>query len=241
MHSEILGGFRMTPALPQTIIFDVDGVLVDVRESFHRTVLETVCHFTGRRVSRCQLYTWKNRSGFNDDWTLSHTWVRALGGLHSYEEVKRKFEEIYWGTRYNGNVARERWLLPAPTLRRLARRVELSIFTGRTRQELDHTLDKFRTRDFFRTIITMEDVAKGKPNPEGLLRILDGRPVSTALYVGDNVDDATAARNAGVPFLGVLASRSEARRQGRARLLNLGARAVLGDIRAIESWLDRQI
>ncbi|MFY9531264.1 MAG: HAD-IA family hydrolase [Candidatus Acidiferrales bacterium] len=231
----------MTPAFPQIIIFDVDGVLVNVRESFHRTVLETVRHFTRRRVSRYQLYAWKNRPGYNDDWKLSHAWVRTLGGgRHSFEEVKRKFQEIYWGAHYNGNVARERWLLPAATLRRLARRAELSIFTGRTRQELDHTLDKFRTRSFFRTIITVEDVAKGKPNPEGLLRILDGRPVSTALYVGDNVDDATAAHNAGVPFLGILANRSEAHRHGRARLLKLGARAVLPDIRAIESWLDHK-
>jgi HAD superfamily phosphatase len=230
----------MKPAFPEIIIFDVDGVLVNVRGSFHRTVLETVRHFTRRRVSRDQLYAWKNRPGYNDDWKLSHAWVCALGGRHSFEEVKRKFQEIYWGTHYNGNVARERWLLPAATLRRLTRRAELSIFTGRTRQELDHTLDKFRTRDFFRTIITVEDVAKGKPNPEGLLRILNGRPMSAALYVGDNVDDATAARNAGIPFLGVLANRSEAHRQGRARLLKLGARAVLPDIRAIESWLDRK-
>jgi phosphoglycolate phosphatase-like HAD superfamily hydrolase len=33
------------------LIFDVDGVLVDVRGSFHRTILDTVHYFTGRRVT----------------------------------------------------------------------------------------------------------------------------------------------------------------------------------------------
>ena len=35
----------------RVIIFDVDGVLVDVRGSFHTTVLETVRFFTGKRVT----------------------------------------------------------------------------------------------------------------------------------------------------------------------------------------------
>ena len=39
------------PAI-ELVILDVDGVLVDVRESFHRTTVQTVRHFTGQRVSR---------------------------------------------------------------------------------------------------------------------------------------------------------------------------------------------
>ena len=35
----------------QIIIFDVDGVLVDVRQSFHRTLIQTIEYFTGRRVT----------------------------------------------------------------------------------------------------------------------------------------------------------------------------------------------
>jgi len=34
---------------PKLIIFDVDGVLVDVRGSFHRSIIDTVRHFTGKR------------------------------------------------------------------------------------------------------------------------------------------------------------------------------------------------
>jgi len=47
-------------------------------------------------------------------------------------------------------------------------------------------------------------VKKGKPDPEGLHLLLDGAPPRDAIYLGDNIDDALAAKRARVPFLGVL-------------------------------------
>lgn len=221
------------------IIFDVDGVLVDVRESYQRTVLETVRHFTGKRVGRRELHEWKNRPGFNDDWTLTHAWVQDMGRHFSYADVKKKFENIYWGDGGGGNVARERWLLSHKQLQRLAKRAELAIFTGRTRAELDHTLDRFDTRRYFLKIMTVENTSKPKPDPEGLLRILDGRLPSRALYLGDNVDDALAARSADVAFAGVLPRRSVERRIRAQRLRELGARTILGEAGEIEEWLEQ--
>lgn len=224
---------------PEIIIFDMDGVLVDVRGSFHRTVLETVRFFTGKRATHAELHRWKNRGGFNDDWKLSTAWVTEWGGHFEYEEVKRKFVEIYWGANGKGNVAREKWLLPRAGLRRLAKRSELAIFTGRVRKELDYTLDRCKVREYFSRIVTLEDVAAPKPDPEGLLKILGGRDPLRALYVGDNVDDALAARNAGVPFAGLLAPRTEGHQERSALLRKLGAQIVLRQITALESWLEK--
>ncbi len=36
----------------QLIVFDMDGVLVDVTESYRETIVRTVEHFTGRTISR---------------------------------------------------------------------------------------------------------------------------------------------------------------------------------------------
>jgi HAD superfamily hydrolase (TIGR01548 family) len=224
---------------PDIVIFDVDGVLVDVRGSFHTTVLETVRFFTKKRVTRAELHRWKNKSGFNDDWKLSTAWVQSLGGKFEYEEVKRKFVELYWGKNGKGNVAHEKWLLPRTSLRRLASRSELALFTGRVRAEADYTLDRCRVREFFRQIITVEDVQRPKPDPEGLLKILNGRDPAKALYLGDNVDDALASRAAQIPFLGILPRNSEARRARSALLTKHGARAILDDVKELEAWLRR--
>jgi len=224
---------------PRVIIFDVDGVLVDTRHSFQRTTLETVQFFVGKKVSHRELHRWKNRPGFNDDWKLSTAWVNALGKDVPYDEVKKKFVEIYWGPDGKGNAAREKWLLSPANLRRLAKLAELNVFTGRVRRELDYTLNRWKVRDFFRKIITVENVKRPKPAPDGLLQILNGRNPESALYVGDNVDDALAAKEANIPFVAILPRRSEERRQRGALLRKLGALTILSDISELECWLNR--
>ena len=222
---------------PSAIIFDVDGVLVDTRESFQRTTLETVKFFTKQRVTVRELHAWKNRPGFNDDWKLSTTWVQDLGFAFTYEQVKTKFQELYWGTDGEGYVLGEKWLLPKAALRRLGRHAELAIFTGRVGREMDYTLDLNGVRDLFSQIMTVETSNRPKPAPDGILKILNGRDPQTALYVGDNVDDALAAQAAHVRIVGVLARNSEERRQREALLKELGALAILGHINELEAWL----
>ena len=217
----------MVVAKPKILIFDVDGVLVDVRGSFHKSTLDTVEHFTGKRFRPADILRWKNQSGYNDDWKLTTDWVCSLGVPAKYAEVKAQYQKFYWGTNGRGNVALEKWLITAATLRRLARRAELAVFTGRTRHELRHTFERADAARHFKTIITLDDVRRSKPDPEGLLKILHGRDPSTALYLGDNVDDALAAKAAGVPFIGVLPRGSSARRILGSKLREHGAGTIL--------------
>ena len=220
---------------PKLVIFDVDGVLVDVRGSFHKSIIDTVHFFTGRRVTYAEIHQWKNRSGYNDDWRLTTDWIASLGPAVPYEEVKARFQKFYWGTRASpGNVAGERWLVTHKRLERWSRRAELALFTGRTRRELRHTLEGTDANDIFRRSVTMDDVKKGKPDPEGLRLLLNGTPRHEALYLGDNVDDALSAKRARVPFLGVLPYGSEAHQARAARLRELGAIEILHSVRDLE-------
>ena len=222
---------------PELVIFDVDGVLVDVRGSFHRSILDTVHYFTGRRVTYAQVQLWKNRSGYNDDWRLSTDWIASLGGNTSYAHVKRQFMKFYWGENgKRGNVERERWLVPRRRLEKWARRAPLALFTGRTRRELDFTIDRLKVGRFFSRIVTMDDLENLKPHPEGLLRLLDGLPPRKALYLGDNLDDALSSRRARVPFLGVLPKDSEARRVRGLTLRKLGAIRILDNVNELENY-----
>jgi phosphoglycolate phosphatase-like HAD superfamily hydrolase len=110
------------------------------------------------------------------------------------------------------------------------------LFTGRTRRELRHTLDGSPANGLFRRAVTMDDVKKGKPDPEGLRMLLDGAPPREAVYLGDNIDDALAAKRARVPFLGILPHGSEAHQFRSARLRELGALAVMHSVRDLEKF-----
>src|SRR5262249_25752810 len=89
----------------------------------------------------------------------------------------------------------------------------------------------------FTATVTMDDVVNGKPHPDGLIKILNGRDPRTALYMGDNIDDALAARDAGVPFLGVLAPGVTYHKSHDKKFRDLGALDLLPSVAALDAWL----
>jgi phosphoglycolate phosphatase-like HAD superfamily hydrolase len=108
---------------PEILIFDVDGVLVDVRETFWLSALQTVRHLTGKRATWADLYKWKRKSGNNDDWNMISNWVTALGRPVSYLEARAAFEKFYWDYEGRpGNVRKEKILVTPAQLQRWARR-----------------------------------------------------------------------------------------------------------------------
>lgn len=222
---------------PQILIFDVDGVLIDVRESYWRSGLQTVQHLTGKKVTWAQLFEWKRKPGNNDDWQMVAEWATSLGVPTSYEQARVAFQPFYWGKNGKpGNVAREKFVVPQQLIRKWASDRELNLFTGRTRQEFSSTFDGWPATSAFRTVITMDDARK-KPHPQGLRMILAGRDPRTALYVGDNIDDALAAKAARVPFMAILPKSSSDYRQRARQFRELGALELLDRARDLHRFL----
>ncbi|GAA0212000.1 TIGR01548 family HAD-type hydrolase [Halobaculum roseum] len=54
-----------------TVVLDVDGVLVDVADSYRRAVVESVERLYGDTLARPDLQAFKDAGGFNNDWELS--------------------------------------------------------------------------------------------------------------------------------------------------------------------------
>jgi phosphoglycolate phosphatase-like HAD superfamily hydrolase len=213
---------------PEILIFDVDGVLVDVRETFWRSALQTVRHLTGKRATWAELYRWKSKSGNNDDWSMISNWVTALGRPVTYLEARAAFEKFYWDYEGRpGNVRKEKILVTPAQIERWAGRYELNLFTGRTRQEYSYTFENWSAARHFRAVVTMDDVERKKPFPDGLLKILGQRDPRKALYLGDNIDDALAAKAAGVPFMAILPRNAHRYRSRAAEFRGLGALELL--------------
>jgi HAD superfamily phosphatase len=197
--------FHSKPMTKPLLIFDMDGVLVDVGESYRETIARTVEHFTGGPVTRAQIQDLKNLGGWNDDWKLSHHMVAAAGVDVPFANVKEYFQSVFLGDGTNGLINRERWVAQPGLLEKLNQHFRFSVFTGRPRYEASLTLGRFAGGLNFDPIVTMEDVQNHKPAPDGLLQILSANPGCDTFYVGDTVDDARCARAANVPFIGIAA------------------------------------
>lgn len=219
------------------LIFDMDGVLVDVNESYRATIVQTVEDFTGKRVSRELIQDYKNQGGWNDDWELSQRIVSDLGVKVEFDEIVRHFNRLFLGDGTDGLILRERWIARLGMLERLSERFQLAIYTGRRQYEVAPTLERFGGGLTFDPIVTAEMVAKLKPAPDGLNQIVERCPREHFWYVGDAIDDCRCASAAGVPFIGIVAQSNP--RHGRVvRLFRAeGAVAVIDDINQLESIL----
>lgn len=226
---------------PEIVIFDVDGVLVDVRHTYWLSALQTMRHLTGRRVTHAELHRWKSKPGNNDDWRMVASWATALGHPTTYEQARDAFGQFYWGTADRpGNVRREKLIVTPAQITRWAARFELNLFTGRNRQEFTFTFADWPATKHFRLVVTVDDVKKMKPHPEGLYKILRKRDPRKALYLGDNIDDALAAREAAVPFAAIIAPGEHNYRRRAAKFRELGAVALLPRASALNKLLASQ-
>jgi HAD superfamily phosphatase len=220
--------------LRDLLIFDMDGVLVEVSESYRETIQQTVQHFTGRRIARETIQEWKNQGGWNDDWALSHALIEKAGVDVPYGQVVDHFQKLFHGDGANGLVLRERWIAKPGLFDRLTARMNCAVFTGRLRWEAELTLNRFAP-DIFRPVIGADDVSRPKPNPEGILKIREMLPHRRVWYAGDTVDDARSAKAAGVPFIGIAAPSGLRREELVALFHSEGAQAVIGDMNELET------
>ncbi len=222
------------------LVFDMDGVLVEVTESYRETIVRTVEHFTGRRIARDLIQDYKNQGGWNNDWALAQKIAADLGVEVDYETVVEKFQEIFLGPARDGSgglIERERWIPADGLLERLGERFQLAIFTGRIREELEITLRRFAPRIRFDPTLCTREVPRSKPAPDGLRMIAERTGGARLYYVGDTVDDSRCARAASVPFIGIAAPGNPRHDELVSLFEQDGAIAVLPDVNRLEDVL----
>lgn len=219
------------------LVFDMDGVLAEVSESYIEGIVQTVLHFTGRTVDRETIHGYKNRGGYNNDWLLSQKLCSDLGVEVEYQTVVEHFCRIFFGENNDGLITREQWIPADGLLERLALRFRLAIFTGRNQAEAGVTLRKYASEIRFNPLLTADEVKNGKPAPDGLNMIREQTGSSQLFYVGDTVDDARSSRAAGVPFIAI-AARSNPRYEDLVAAMKAeNAIAILEDVNQLEGVL----
>ena len=229
--NKIMKGKAMNETKP-LLIFDIDGVLVDVSSSYRVAIKQTVEHFTGREVSLEEIQALKNKGGYNNDWDTSEELIIERGKNIGKQMIIKKFQQYYRKLRDN-----EPLLINKNLLKSLSRKYALAIFTGRDREETDYVLKVKGIEKYFSKTVAMEDVSRRKPNPEGLLKIANGYKTKDAYYFGDMIDDMQAAKAAKMTPIGVLPPQDKSRNM-KELLARNGAQSVIDNINKINEVLE---
>lgn len=186
---------------PQAILFDLDGVMVDVRDSYRRCIRDTAAVF-GVDVTEADVERIKGEGNANNDWDVTHRLLERRGVAVSLDQVTDEFQRRYLGEESDGLVLRERAIMSLVALERIADRYPVAVVTGRPRSEAQQALERFGYDRFIRHVVTMED-APAKPHPEPVRVALRALGKERAWMLGDSPDDVVAARSAGVLPIGV--------------------------------------
>lgn len=217
---EILDRFRDTRAL----VFDMDDTLVDTSESYDATIMKLVEQYSGEPLSREDLLALRAEGGFNDDWDATVGLLDRRGITAKREEVMQKGREIYFS--FARDV--EKLLVDPDLLKALGRRYRLFVWTGRPRDEYEPVwgsvidplfIDVYCRDDF--------DGLPPKPSPMQLLEVMKKNKIEGGIYVGNSVDDMTAAREAGLAPVGVRTTLDDASLREAGALLTIPNMAEL--------------
>jgi len=231
---------RLTRALetvlaPEAIVFDLDGVLADVRESQRAAMIATAAAF-GVTITMQDIEAALRAGDATNDWIVTQRLIAAGGGAVDLASVTTRYQALYLGA--NGSPGlreRERSIVPREALERLARRLPLAVVTGRPREEARWFLEREGIAGLFRATICMEDAPR-KPDPAPVRLALARLGVRRAWMVGNTPDDVRAAAGAGVLPLGVVAPGDDIPATAAA-LAESGAARVLDQVADLEEIL----
>lgn len=219
----------LTALQPDLLCLDMDGVLIDTRASYDACVQQTVTALGGSEPDLNALQSLRNSGGFNDDWALAQALLKQQGLDIDYLRVVDTFQSLYLGTEKTpGLCQRESAVASEQTVARFARQ-PYAVVTGRPRAEAEAGVQLCALQP--NRIVSRDDVAKLKPDPEGILACKQAFSRNGRVWmVGDSVDDMRAAVGAGAVAIGIGTDNAEALRAA-------GADVVIADINALEALL----
>lgn len=186
----------------QYVLFDFDGTLIDSNEAVISSLNHIAINFRGTPFTREELNMILGKPIYDQMRILSESEVDSLVEAYriKYRSVMDDLTTIYDGV-----------------VDMLSQIKALGIYTGivsnKGRRGIDHGLTQFDLHDLIDVTVSLDEVDKGKPNPEGIYKAvaLIHRKVGLSepsefemmkimrqtVFVGDSGHDIETAKNAG--------------------------------------------
>ncbi|WP_217588569.1 pyrophosphatase PpaX [Lentibacillus saliphilus] len=177
----------------RTILFDLDGTLIDTNELIIQSFLHTFNHYG-------YSFTKEDILSFNGP-PLEETFEKIAPGRSA---------DLIATYRAHNFAHHEQYVKPFPHVVDVLHTLKeagfaLGIVTTKMRQGVDLGLEVTGLKDMFNTIVTLDDVTQPKPHPEPVLKAMTelGGDPATTIMIGDNYHDIEAGHRAHVLTAGV--------------------------------------
>jgi phosphoglycolate phosphatase len=181
----------------QLLIFDLDGTLVDSKLDLALSVNAMLAEMHGPQLPHEQIATYVGHG-------VSNLIRRALGDAATDEKVERGLE--FFLAYYRQHMLDNTVTYPGvrEALEELKGR-QVAVLTNKPVRFSQEILSGLGLADYFAHIYGGNSFAQKKPDPVGVVRLMDdlGSPPRQTLIIGDSDTDVLTGRNAGIWTCGV--------------------------------------
>ncbi|MBB6451125.1 HAD superfamily hydrolase (TIGR01549 family) [Geomicrobium halophilum] len=177
----------------KTIIFDIDGTLIDTEETMIRSLQLALQEVTQQHYDREDL-----------SFILGIPGDTAVKKLQLPDEVTEKEVRARWSEKIKHHA---HFMRVFPGIEELLEKLQekgltLGVVTSKTQHEYQHDFKPFGLTRFFTHYVCSDDTRKHKPDAEPLIHFLNKSEskAEEALYIGDTIYDEQCAHTAGIDF-----------------------------------------
>ena len=171
------------------IIFDLDGVIINSEKN-----MEYAWNHTSKKIGeKIKFKSYRKFIGLGFFQILKKLGIK-----------KKKFKKaFFYYNKYSNIYINKIKVFPGikNELNKIKKKYNIALFTSKNKKRVDKILHNFKIK--FEKIVTMDDVVKTKPDPEGLLKIIKLYPYNKnkIFYLGDTNHDFFAAKKSKIKFL----------------------------------------
>lgn len=176
----------------KAILFDLDGVLVDSIDAWHHTYNDIIRHFGAKLIPKKEFRKiFGNTIEKNVKMVVNIPAKKANRLAIKYFKKNMDHVKVFPQTK---NVLEKI----------LKSKLKIALITNTPKRILMSVLKHHKLKKYFKVIVTVDDVKKGKPAPDMALKackLLKVKP-KNAILIGDTKNDMLAGKRAGCVTVG---------------------------------------
>lgn len=191
-------GIKIWKNKPKAVLFDMDGVLIDSVKLWQKSLNITLKKFGSKTISK--------KDFVEKYWGES---VSEIIGSLKYELNNPKLNEeaVEFCKKQFSELGKKSRLFPGArnSLAIVKKKFRTALVTNTARHDVFEILKRLEIEKYFDVVISIDDVKKGKPDPEPVKRackVLRTSP-KKAVLIGDTLSDLKSGRGAGCKVIGV--------------------------------------
>lgn len=215
----------------EVLIFNPDGIIFDVKNSYILTIAKTVEALTGVKVSIEKIIKTINSGGFASDVDIVRQIAEDMFFSRSEEEIIKTFKDILLGIDNETgkrHIDNTKLILPLEKIEELSKKYDLVLTVNHNIKEITYLLKQNNADKFF-SYISFGDIGK----------IIKHVPAVSFKLLTTNADDVIKTDTSVVDVIGVAPDGDENEKKAAVNnFIHLGVKYILNDIKLSEMLLN---